>query len=278
MIRIISDTSTLFSIEEGKEIGVDITPLSVTIGGNTYAEFEEISSSSFLEIVRTGLFPVSSQPSIGSKMELYQKYALDTIIDLTMADGLSGTYQSACSARESMEHSNQIHVINTKTLCGPHRYLVEKASSLVKKGCSESELLNELYLSLNHCKSFLIPKDFNFLKRGGRISKVTASIGGLLKIVPIMTQNSEGTILEKFEIKRTFQGAIDSIIKYLQSMGINEKYKLFISHAGNPKDANIAKNLLEKIFSTIEIEMLELSPAFITQGGPDCIAIQTILK
>lgn len=278
MIKIISDTSTLYSIEEGKKINVDITPLSVTIGGKSYREFEDISSEQFLELIATGLIPTSSQPAIGEKMELYQKYSKDTIIDLTMADGLSGTYQSACAARDGMSHSNEIYVINTKTLCGPHRYLVDKAVQLVKKGYDVTDLMNNLYTSINHCKSFLIPADFDFLKRGGRTSKMTATIGGLLKIVPIMTQSEDGTILEKYDIKRTFQGAIEKIIQYFQSSEINERYKLFVSHAGNLKDADKAKEMLQKAFPKIEIEMLELSPAFITQGGPKCVAIQSILK
>ena len=278
MIKIISDTSTLYSIEEGKKIGVDITPLSVTVKGKSYMEFEEISSKEFLELLKDGSTPVSSQPAVGSKMELYEKYSNDTIIDLAMADGLSGTYQSACSAREDMPHANEIHVINTRTLCGPHRYLLQKTVNLVKEGANIKDILDEINVSIDHCKSYLIPKDFDFLKRGGRVSKVTASIGGLLKIVPIMTQTADGKVLEKFDIKRTFKGAIEAIIQSLNKMGITEKYKLFVSHADNLADANIAVSMLKKVFAEIEIELLDLSPAFITQGGPQCVAVQTILK
>ena len=278
MIRIISDTSTLYSIEEGKKIGVDITPLSVTVKGKSYVEFEEISSNQFLDLLKDGSIPISSQPAVGTKIELYEKYSNDIIIDLAMADGLSGTYQSACSAREGIAHADNIHVVNTRTLCGPHRYLLQKTVALVKEGKGFKEILDDVNNCMDHCKSYLIPKDFDFLKRGGRISKVTASIGGLLKIVPIMTQTPDGTVLEKFDIKRTFKGAVESIIQSLKKMGVNEKYKLFVSHADNLKDANIAVALLEKVFTDIEIELLDLSPAFITQGGPQCVAVQTILK
>ena len=278
MIRIISDTSTLYSIEEGKKIGVDITPLSVTVKGKSYVEFEEITSREFLDLLKDGSTPISSQPAVGSKIELYEKYSKDTIIDLAMADGLSGTYQSACSAREGIAHSDRIHVVNTRTLCGPHRYLLQKTIDLVKNGKDINDILNEVNISMNHCKSYLIPKDFDFLKRGGRISKVTASIGGLLKIVPIMTQTPDGKVLEKLDIKRTFKGAIEAIIQSLRKMEISNKYKLFVSHADNLADAKFAVSILEKVFADIEIELLDLSPAFITQGGPQCVAIQTILK
>ena len=74
MVRIISDSSTLYSIEEGRKNGIDIVPLSVTIDGNTYKENEEIDSEKFVQIIKKGNLPVSSQPAVGEVIELYNKY------------------------------------------------------------------------------------------------------------------------------------------------------------------------------------------------------------
>lgn len=278
MIKIVSDTSTLYSIQEGKKNGVDIAPLSVTVANKSYKEYEEISPEEFLEKVKEGNLPTSSQPSIGEKLAIYNKYPKDQIIDITMADGLSGTYQSACSAKEMSDHSNNITVINSRTLCGPHRHLVEKAVALAKKKYSVTDIVKELSISMNHCKSFLIPEDFDFLRRGGRLSTLSASIGSFLKIVPIMTQTPDGTVLEKFGMKRTFSGAIAEIISFFKGMNINDDYIIYVTHAGNEEKAIKAKEMIIQSFPTIQTEIMVLSPAFITQGGPGCVAIQTILK
>ena len=60
MIRIISDSSTLYSIEEGKKNNVDISPLSVTISGNNYAENEDIDIDidDFIKIIKQGHIPI----------------------------------------------------------------------------------------------------------------------------------------------------------------------------------------------------------------------------
>ena len=65
MVRIISDTSTLYSTRQAREAGFAVSPLSVTIGGKSYREFDEISSDEFVEIINQGHMPTSSQPAIG---------------------------------------------------------------------------------------------------------------------------------------------------------------------------------------------------------------------
>ena len=72
MVRIIADTSTLYSSAQAREAGFHVAPLSVTIAGSSYREFDEISSDEFVRIIREGNMPVSSQPSIGQVEELFQ--------------------------------------------------------------------------------------------------------------------------------------------------------------------------------------------------------------
>ena len=65
MVRIISDTSTLYSTQQARDAGFAVSPLSVTIAGRSYREFDEISSDEFVAIINEGHMPTSSQPAIG---------------------------------------------------------------------------------------------------------------------------------------------------------------------------------------------------------------------
>ena len=127
MVHIVSDTSTMYSTVQAREAGFTVAPLSVTIAGKSYREFDEITFEEFVEIIRQGHMPTSSQPAIGEVEALYNRYAGEEIINVTMALGLSGTYPSAVAAAQMCDHADKISVLNTRTLCGPHRYLVEKA-------------------------------------------------------------------------------------------------------------------------------------------------------
>ena len=72
MTQIISDTSTLYSVSEGKEKNLIILPLQIAIDQKTYYEYEEITTPQLLEQIENGAIPSSSQPSIGDVLNAYE--------------------------------------------------------------------------------------------------------------------------------------------------------------------------------------------------------------
>lgn len=277
MVQIISDTCTLYSKKEGEKIGLPITPLSVFINEECYKEFETITTEELIDKINKGGIPTSSQPIIGEKIELYDKYAKDDeVIDITIAAGLSGTYDTALMAKGSSEHGDKVSVFNSMTLCGPQRALVDEALKMAKEGKSKDEILTMLEKSAKSDVSFLIPMDFEFLKRGGRVSKTVGSIGSLLKLIICLKKSDDGRCLEKHSINRTIKGAVESMIKELKNKGVDDSYIFSISHALNEELAAKFKEALLKAFPNAKVNIFTLSPVFTTQGGPKCCALQAI--
>lgn len=277
MVQIITDSSTLFTDEEAKELGIEVLPLCVNIG-----EFEardlHLDMADFYDRIAKGGIPKSSQPPIGEVLDMYEKYNDCEIINIAMADGLSGTYQSACGAREMADNKEKISVVNCKTLCGPHRYLVEKAQKMKIAGHSAKEILDWLEHAIEKSESFLIPQDFDFLRRGGRLTPVAAALGSVLKLKPIMTLTEDCKKLDKFAVKRTMKAAINAVIEHLKEKELDARHILYISHADALEDAKRVMAQLKEVFTDVEMEILDLGAAFVTQGGPKCIAIQYIEK
>lgn len=278
MIKILSDSSTLYSIKEGQANNIDIAPLQVTINNKTYTEFEDIDSKQLIDLINEGHVPKSSQPSIGKVLELYQRYPEDEIINISMADGLSGTFQSAYTAKNLDENSERIEVINSKTLCGPHRYLVDLAVKLVEKGYTKERIIKDIKELIESSKSFLIPNDFDFLVRGGRLSPIVGKIGSAIKLVPVLSLSKDGTTLENFATTRSFKKAMAKICDYLHELKVDDSYKIYITHGFSENLAKEAKEILLNKIKNADIVTRILSPAFITQGGPGCVAIQVIKR
>lgn len=278
MIKILSDSSTLYSIADGKRNNIDISPLTVTIKDKTYVEFEEIKANEFIDIINEGYVPTSSQPAIGGVLELYNKYKDEEVINITMADGLSGTYQSACAARNICDNEENVTVVNSKTLCGPHRYLVDLASKLASLDYKKIEILEILDEVIETSKSFLIPHDFDFLVRGGRLSFLAGKIGSMIKLVPVLFLTEDGKKLDKFLTTRSYKKAINKICDYFLEKEVDSSYKIYVSHALDEGLANEAKKIICEKIKEAEVIINTLSPAFITQGGPSCVAIQYIKK
>lgn len=278
MVQIITDSSTLYTPEQGKAKGFDVLPLCVSI-----ADLEDrdllVDMDVFYGKIAQGNHPKSSQPPIGEVLDAYERYKDAHIINIAMADGLSGTYQSACGAAEMAENKENITVINTKTLCGPHRYMADKAQQMKEAGSSAEEIIAWLRHAADSNESFLMPQDFDFLRRGGRLTPLAATFGSILKLKPVMTQTPDGRRLDKFTVKRTLKAAVGAIIEHWQkTIQPDERHIIYVSHARTLNDANKVMAQLKEAFPRADFELLDLGAAFVTQGGPQCIAVQYIEK
>ena len=274
MVHIVSDTSTLYSTSQARDAGFTVAPLSVTIAGKSYREFDEISSEEFVEIIRQGHMPTSSQPAIGEVEDMYNQFPGEEIINVTMALGLSGTYTNAVAAAQMCDHADKISVINTRTLCGPHRYMVEQAVRWAGEDLSRDEILARLNVLMDSAKSFLVPADFDYLRRGGRLSPLVSYVGKAANLTPIMTQTENGERLTVAGIRRGFPHAVKYITEQLVKAGVGKGWQVQISHAGAMDKAELALKVLKEAMPEAEYHIYPLSPAFITQGGPGCVAVQ----
>ena len=277
MVRIVSDSSTLYSPTQAREAGFAVSPLSVTIAGNTYREFEEISSRQFVEIIHQGHMPTSSQPAIGEVTGLYEQFAGEPILNIAMADGLSGTYRSAVAAAELCDNAGDITVINTRTLCGPHRHMVQTALAMAKAGADKDSIVAWLNSRMDSAKSYLIPADFDYLRRGGRLSPLVSQVGKMVGLAPIMTQTDDGCRLTVASIRRGYNAAVKYVAEALQKKGIGEGWRVYIAHAAEADKVELTLKTLTQALPGANIQVVDLSPAFITQGGPGCLAIQYVL-
>lgn len=276
MVRIISDTSTMYSSTQAQDAGFAVSPLSVTINNTSYKELNEITSDEFVSLIGEGHMPTSSQPALGDVMALYEDSGDDEVLNIAMADGLSGTYSTAVAAADCVENKERITVINTGTLCGPHRYMVEAAAKLAKAGATLEQIKQKVHELMETDISFLIPSDFDYLRRGGRLSPLVSLVGKTIKLAPVLTQSKDGRQLVMSGVKRSFKQAIIHVSKELKEWGVTRGWRIYITHAAAPGLAEAAKAQLQEIFSGSTFEIHPLTPVFITQGGPGCVAVQAI--
>lgn len=272
-MKIIADTATLIPPALGQEQGLTVVPVCVSIDGQTYQDYTQMTTEDFLARIAQGGIPSSSQPAIGDMLEVLDA-TWDEIIFLTVGDGLSGAYQTALGAKSMTENPQRIHIVNSKTLAGPLRYMARKAVALKNEGCSAQEILAKLEGPIESSLSFVIPEDFDFLKRSGRLTPITAKIGGALKLLPVLTQTKDKLRISPIGIKRSWKAAVEMIFQRLDAQDVGAGWLISVSHAGTPEKAQGILDQVRERFPQAEAELLELSPGLITHGGPGCIVIQ----
>ena len=276
-MKIIADTATLIAPSEGNTHGLTVIPVCVAIHNRTYQDYSEISSSAFIEMIRQGGVPSSSQPAIGDLLDAMDSSEEEMLV-ITVGDGLSGGYQTAMGARNLASDPQRIQVLDSKTLAGPLRYLAKKAVSLKEQHLSMEQIKANLQWCIDSSVSFVIPEDFDFLKRCGRLTPFTAKVGSTLKLLPILTQTKDMKKICPIGIKRSWRSAVDTVLQELDKRKIGADHLISICHAGVPERAQQVLDQVKERFGTAETEILELSPALTTHGGPGCIVIQAIAK
>ena len=275
-MKIVTDTASLFTPEEGRSLGVEVVPACAVINGQVYRDFEDITSEEFLKKIEEGAVPTTSQPSVGDYMDAFE--GEEDVLFLSIGDGLSGGYQNAMGVKNSLDDGSHIHVVDTKTLAGPQHYMVEKAVRLRQEGKTAKEILVELGHSIERSVSFVIPADFEFLRRSGRLIPLAAKIGSMIKIVPVMTQTEDMRRIRPFVITRSKKKAVEAIISHLKEMGVDKDYIISVGHAGVLDQAKAVVEQLKAHFGETKMELYALSPALITHGGPGSITIQAVRK
>ena len=273
-MKIVTDSSIMYSIAEGAERGIEVLPLSVAIEGETWLEYEDISAAQFIEKVREGGVPTSSCPPVGMALAAYDTD--EDVVHIAMADGLSGAYGVAAGLVEQARHPERVHVINSKTLCVPHRIMALAAVEMKKAGATTAEIVEAMRAMAETSRSYLVPEDFDFLRRGGRLTPMAAKFAHMLKAVPVMRQTEDGKRIESLKITRSLKKGLAAIMKDLEERGVREGFYISVSHADNLPAAQQAIEAIKAHFPQCGCGIFNLGPAFITQGGPGCFAIQAI--
>lgn len=132
-MRIVTDSSALYSPEEGQQLGITVVPACTVIQNTVYRDYTDISGEEFLSPIAQGAAPPSSQPSIGNVLDVYQEENDEALV-LPLGDGLSGTYQNMLGARGMLEHPEKVHVINAKPWPGPFGIWCRRHKKCAAKG------------------------------------------------------------------------------------------------------------------------------------------------
>lgn len=276
-MRIITDTASLFSPEEGKAVGISVVPTCVIHGDKVYRDYEEMQVDTLLSMIAGGATPTTSQPAIGDLLDVFEETTEETL-GLFIGDGLSGGYQSAVGAKNTIDGNEYIHIVDTKTLAGAEGYLVQKAIELRNQGLNMEAIKTELEKSIESSASFVIPADFEFLKRSGRLTPIAAKISSMIKIVPVMTLTEDKKKITLFTIKRSWKKATEAIAEEMKKLGVDENYVIYICHGGDVKAAEGVLSQIKERFSNVTTELMCLSPSMLTHGGPGCVLVQAIKK
>jgi DegV family protein with EDD domain len=170
---------------------VEVVPLNIQIGDGEYLDGVDINKEEFYhKMAASNQLPKTSQPSPQHFYDMFKKHIDEgkTVISLSIAASLSGTYQSSRIAKEMLtaEEQTNIFLIDTNSVSVVVLHLLKQADDMLIEGISVENVVQFVEETKNKLKIYALLDTLENLKKGGRISQTQAFIGGLLNIKPII--------------------------------------------------------------------------------------------
>ena len=278
MVRIITDTLCDLTMEHAKELNIDILPLTVRFGETDYKCGIELSNEEFYEKLETSKDnPTTAAVNPFQFEEIFRRYidAGDEVVAILFSKYMSATFQSAAIAAENV-NSPALHLIDCENGAMGQALLVETAVTMREAGMSADQITEKITALLPKTMTYIVIDTMEYLKRGGRISKSAALIGGLMKLHPVLQVIADGA--KPIDTVKGKKSCNSWLINRLQEKPADPSYKLVIGHSNTPERAEALKALLKEAGIKNEIFITCIGPIVGTHIGPNCLGIGYIEK
>lgn len=220
-IKIITDSTLDLPAELIREKNIEVLPLLINFGEESYLDGVEITTKEMIDkIDATGVLPTTAQVTPNRFEETFKKY-LDEgykIVVLTLSSDMSGTYQSACIAKDMLE-SDDIVVIDSRNVTSGLGLLVLKACELRDKGLGIKEIEEGIRKAIPKVKCSLNFESLENLVRGGRLSKTAGTIGSVLGLRLIL-EIKDGKMSVKDKVRGS-KKALKKLISDFESVDVD---------------------------------------------------------
>ncbi len=250
MLHLVVDSMSDITQVLGHETGMTVIPLSVQFGEETYLDGVTIDVTEFYQKMREAdKLPKTSQAAPDGFRKAFKK-ALenekDEVLCITGSSVLSGTYQSACIARDAFGEGEQrrIFIVDSLSATIGEALMVRVAVSYRDQGMGGQALFETLTALKDRVAISATVGDLKYLVMGGRLPAIGAKVGGLLNLKPMirLTEGAVKTAGVSRGTKKVQEWLKDDMLK----SGVDEEFPIVLGHADAFEDMMELKTYFEK--------------------------------
>lgn len=252
--------------------------LTVSIGGKDYRDGQDLTADRFYQLLEsTQEFPKTSQPSPEEYLAIYEKAkkAGDEVLCFTISSALSGTYQSACIAKEMADY-DKIYVIDTCMVSHLIGILIDYAKKRIAENASAEQIAAECEALKGRIRVFAGLDTLEYLYKGGRLSRASAAVGQIAGIKPIVTFAPDGSIGvggKAIGVPR----AIQTIVSKVAAETLDPDFPVYSLYtSGTQNTEKLEQKLMENGISVQK--QLQVGPTIGAHVGPNVYGVVYVVK
>ncbi|HMD52224.1 MAG TPA: DegV family protein [Solirubrobacteraceae bacterium] len=259
--------------------GISQVSLYVGWAGAHERELQMGSFDAFYERLRTDPeLPTTSQPSIGDFLEVWEPLIEQgrDVVSIHLAGGISGTVEAARQAHGLLAErglGERVEVIDGETACGGTGLLVLAAAAAARAGEDRDGVIERVRAARRALRIWFCLDTLEYLRRGGRVGKAQAWIGGTLKIKPILSLEYEIVPVERV---RTAARAFERMVRYAQQLHDAGSDGWVVQHIQAHEQSQRLIERCREIFDSEPVFTSEVGPVIGTYTGPGLIGVGAI--
>lgn len=277
---IITDTSSNIPSLIAKEKGIKIIPLSFSVEGEekTCLDTTNFNAKEFYDLMRNNKKIKTSQITPNQCIDCFTSI-LDSgedILFIAMSSGISGSYNSACVARDELitkYPERKIIVVDSLSASFGEGLIVLKAYEYKEQGFDIETVSEKLKDDIKRMYITFTVDKLEYLRNGGRLSGVSAFIGTLLSVKPLLKMNEQGKIIVQSKT-RTRRRALELLAQTYDKYIVSPETQIVgISHADCESDALMLSEMIKRNNPPKEIMIVENEPVTGSYLGPKSIVL-----
>lgn len=268
----VSDSSCDLSSQAFQGMGLHfaVVPLKINVGGTEYVDDDSLDVNEMLAQMKRYSGPSSTAcPAPESWAQEFRRS--DCTLAVTMTSALSGTYNSAVTAKNMVLEEypgKKIHIIDSRSTAGGLVLILRKAAALIQSGCSFDEIVEQTEDYADGLSLLFALGSYDNLIKTGRMSRVAGILATTLHIRAVASNTAEGTI-QIMQKPRGEERAIRAIAELMQSRKDLKGQPVVVSHCNNPNGAHRLKEMIAhtSLTSNISIQQTRGLTSFYTGDG-----------
>jgi len=276
MVKIITDSASDLPADVAKELEIPVVPLHIQFGSDTYKDRIDLSPEQFYDkLAHSSVLPTTSAPSPGAFAEVFDDLAAkySQILGVFVSRKLSATYEAALQGIKLMKRKCEIQVIDSTLGIMGEGFLAMEAAKRAKAGAKLKELVSLVSETIPRIHVRVALSTLEYLARGGRIGKVQALLGSMLRMNPIIGLK-DGVAFPAARV-RSRARATEWFLEFASKF--SKVKALAVEYGTNVAEAKAFAERMASVFPKASIYMSNVSPVIGTHTGPNLLGM-TILE
>lgn len=271
-IRIVTDSCAAIPNSVAYAHSITVAPLYVAIGGVSYRDGVDIGAGRLFALLEGAEEPATtSQPSVADFREIYRRLLEQghEIVSVHVSSRLSGTLNSAAQAREALEASGRIEIIDCRHSGGAQALLCLSAARWAEEGIGHREVARRVEGAISRTHGFVALDSLESLQRGGRAGNAQASPEGPLRLRPILgTRDGEAYLVDRVRSRRQ---ALDRLTEAVRELAPIQQ--LHLSYTTSGERAQALRDRLADLVDPENLVESGLGPVLATHLGPNAVSV-----